>query len=134
MTLSGGVYILSRDVFFANLTVNSGVAINTFGYRMFVRATLTNNGSINADGEDGGSGAAGSTGGGQGVNAQTARLGGGGASAAAGDLAEAVINGVGGSGAAGSQAHGGIVSAPAAYYSSPRELISAYSWNIGRYL
>ena len=125
MTLSGGVYKLSRDVFFANLTVNSGVAINTFGYRMFVRATLTNNGSINADGEDGGSGAAGSTGGGQGINAQTARLGGGGASAAAGDLAEAVINGVGGSGAAGSQAHGGIVSAPAAYYSSPRELISA---------
>jgi hypothetical protein len=125
MTLSGGVYNLSRDVFFANLTVNSGVAINTFGYRMFVRATLTNNGSINANGEDGGSGAAESTGGGQGIDAQTARLGGGGAGAAAGDLAEAVINGVGGSGAAGSQAHGGIVSAPAAYYSSPRELISA---------
>ena len=71
--------------------------------------TLTNNGSINANGEDGGSGASGSTGGGQGINAQTARLGGGGARAAAGDLAEAVINGVGGSGAAGSQAHGGLL-------------------------
>lgn len=37
---------LSRDMHYNNLTINSGVHLNTNGFRVFVRGTLTLNGSI----------------------------------------------------------------------------------------
>jgi len=37
---------LSRDMYYANLTVNSSVTLFTNGFRIFVSGTLTNNGTI----------------------------------------------------------------------------------------
>ena len=37
---------LSRDMYYANLTINSGAHLNTNGFRVFVSNTLTLNGSI----------------------------------------------------------------------------------------
>jgi hypothetical protein len=37
---------LSRDMYYSNLTINSGFHLNTNGYRVFVKNTLTLNGSI----------------------------------------------------------------------------------------
>ena len=37
---------LSRDMYYNNLTINSGVHLNTNGFRVFVRGTLTLNGTI----------------------------------------------------------------------------------------
>ena len=37
---------LSRDMYYANLTVNSSVTLFTNGFRVFVSGTLTNNGTI----------------------------------------------------------------------------------------
>lgn len=37
---------LSRDMYYANLTVNSGVTLFTNGFRIFVSGTLTNSGTI----------------------------------------------------------------------------------------
>jgi Carbohydrate binding domain len=74
----GGGYRLSRDVFFTDLTVNSGVSLLTNGYRIFGSGTLTNNGTIQNNGLSGfmGSGAAGGPGmtvgpGGTGGNGRT---------------------------------------------------------------
>ena len=47
---------LTRDMFYNNLTVNSGVTLNTGGYRIFVKGTLTNNGTISRKGVDGADG------------------------------------------------------------------------------
>jgi hypothetical protein len=37
---------LSRDMYYLNLTINSGVTLNTNGFRVFVKNTLTVNGTI----------------------------------------------------------------------------------------
>lgn len=37
---------LTRDMFYNNLTVNATFTLNTAGYRVFVKGTLTNNGTI----------------------------------------------------------------------------------------
>lgn len=37
---------LSRDMYYSNLTINAGVHLNTNGYRVFVKNTLTLNGTI----------------------------------------------------------------------------------------
>ena len=50
---------LTEDMYYNNLTVNSGVALNTGGYRIYVKDTLTVNGVIRnngSDGDDGGNG------------------------------------------------------------------------------
>jgi len=44
---------LTRDMFYNNLTVNSSYTLNTGGYRIFVKGTLTNNGTIENNGGDG---------------------------------------------------------------------------------
>lgn len=49
---SGTTYTLSRDIFATDITVNSGVTINTNLYRIFATGTLTNNGSIKLNGND----------------------------------------------------------------------------------
>lgn len=40
-TTSSTLYTLSRDVFFYNLTINSGITVNPNGYRIFVKNLLT---------------------------------------------------------------------------------------------
>jgi len=37
---------LTRDMFYDDLTVNAGITLDTAGYRIFVKGTLTNNGTI----------------------------------------------------------------------------------------
>lgn len=44
--LTGGVYTLKRDLFAANLTINSGVTLTPGSNRIYVTGTLTNNGTI----------------------------------------------------------------------------------------
>lgn len=50
---SGGVYTLSRCMFFDSCTINAGVIIATAGWRLFAR-TLTNNGRVHCNGGAGG--------------------------------------------------------------------------------
>lgn len=65
-TISGNTSLTS-DVFYNNLTINNGITLTTDGWRIFVKGTLTNNGTISANGTNGGAGGAGGNGGG-GVN------------------------------------------------------------------
>ncbi|MFC3883747.1 hypothetical protein ACFOU2_09640 [Bacillus songklensis] len=44
---------LTRDMYYENLTINSGIKLSTNGYKIFVRGTLTNNGIIEANGPNG---------------------------------------------------------------------------------
>lgn len=67
MTLSGGNYTLTRDVFFTNLTINSGVSVLPSGFRVFA-LTLTVSGSLNADGSPGTATTGGAPGGGTGAS------------------------------------------------------------------
>ena len=50
MSRSGTTYTLSRDIYAGNLTINSSVTLKAAGYRIFVRDTLTLNGTISNDG------------------------------------------------------------------------------------
>ena len=43
---------LARDMFYDSLTVDSGKILSTKGYRIFVKGTLTNNGTIENNGHD----------------------------------------------------------------------------------
>lgn len=52
---------LTRDMFYNSLTVNSTKVVTTGGYRIFVKGTLTVNGSIMYNGGTGGTGGNGST-------------------------------------------------------------------------
>lgn len=52
-TKAGSVYVLQRDVFFTNLTINAGVTLWMGGWRLFCTGTLTNNGTITQQGMDG---------------------------------------------------------------------------------
>lgn len=45
VTISTNVF-LSRDMYYNNLTVNSGYTLFTNGFKVFVKGTLTNNGTI----------------------------------------------------------------------------------------
>lgn len=62
---SATVYTLTRDCFFTTLTVNTSTTIKTAEYRILASTSLTNNGTIAANGANGGNGgnAAGATGG-----------------------------------------------------------------------
>lgn len=46
LTPSSSVYTLTRDLFLAAGTINSGVTVKANGYRLFCAGTLTNNGTI----------------------------------------------------------------------------------------
>ncbi len=59
---------LTRDTYYNNVTISNNAIINTAGYRLFVKGTLTINSSANiqyngSNGTAGGSGASGGTGG-----------------------------------------------------------------------
>ena len=52
---------LTSDMFYDDLTVNNGVTLNTGSYRVFVKGTCTNNGTIARNGVAGGNGGNGVT-------------------------------------------------------------------------
>jgi hypothetical protein len=54
---------LTADKFYNNLTIDSGYTLNTGGYRVYVKGTLTNNGTISNNGGNGGNGSDGDDGG-----------------------------------------------------------------------
>ena len=43
---------LTRDMFYENLTINNGVSLNVGSYRIFVKETLINNGTIHNNGNN----------------------------------------------------------------------------------
>lgn len=45
---------LTRDMYYNNLTINNGRTLKTNGFKIFVKGTLTNNGTIENNGLDGG--------------------------------------------------------------------------------
>lgn len=53
MSRSGSTYTLTRDVYFNTLTIDSGVTVKMANYRMFCSISLTNNGTIQCDGNAG---------------------------------------------------------------------------------
>lgn len=56
ITPSANTYTLARDIFLSSSTINSGVSIITNGFRIFCNGTLTNNGTIKWNGNNGGNG------------------------------------------------------------------------------
>lgn len=54
MVPAANVYTMTRDIYLTDCTINSGVFINTAGYRIFGTGTLTNNGTIRNNGGNGG--------------------------------------------------------------------------------
>jgi len=96
---------LSRDMFYNNLTINSGVELDTSSYRIFVKGTLTNNGTISNNGNNGGNG-------GDASGTTPGTAGGAGASLASGSLKDSVagvagaVGGAAGIGAANGGAGG----------------------------
>ena len=60
-TLASNVYTLTRDVFYTNLTINSGITLVPAGYMIYGTGTLTNNGTIRNNGGNGGVGGNGQT-------------------------------------------------------------------------
>src|SRR5258708_17230740 len=64
LTAAGGTtYTLNRCIFCTDITVVSGKTLNTAGYRIFCKGTLTNNGTISNAGNAGAPGAGGAAGG-----------------------------------------------------------------------
>ncbi|MDE2104917.1 MAG: hypothetical protein KGL39_47205, partial [Patescibacteria group bacterium] len=66
-SLSGGVYTQTRDVYFADMTVNSGVTVKTASYNVYANGSVSISGTIGpigADGTAGGNGSNGVAGGG----------------------------------------------------------------------
>lgn len=54
-----GTTTLTRDYYYTDLTINSGCFLITNGYRVFVKGTLLNNGTIKHNGSNGTNGGAG---------------------------------------------------------------------------
>lgn len=98
---------LTRDMIYNNLTVNAGVVLTTNGYRIFVKNTLTVNGTIRHNGSNAPGG--GSQAGGAGAPAGSMGAGGAGGAGSGGGLpgnnpgfgAPAINNGFGGVGGTG---------------------------------
>lgn len=101
---------LSADMYYNNLTVNTGKFINTSGYRIFVKNTLTVNsgGIIKRDGNNGGAGGNGANGvvngvPDSGVGGAGGTAGAAGALLAAGTLLGAIAGAAGGAGGNGTE-------------------------------
>jgi hypothetical protein len=119
---SPGYYYQLRDLFLTNLTINSGVTVNTNGFRVFVNGTLTLYGSIGCPGNNapsaftsgGAAGAATNAGGTLGFGSVGGAGGhdvGSGATGQGGALATSSLGGSGG-GSGGSSGAGGNGGAP----------------------
>lgn len=134
-TRSGAVYTLTRDVYFTDLVVNTGVTIIMSGYRIFCRGTLSGAGIISADGGAGQGRSAG-------VKAPSGSIEGGysgadggvqgGAGVTAGPVARG-HGGIGGAGGAGGFAGGSQPTSPTFPTGGLRRdfptLISPFWWN-----
>lgn len=119
VTISAGTTTLSRDMYYNNLTIQTGGILNPTGYRVFVKGTLTfeGTGKIARNGNAGGNGGNGTNGsagaGGAGGAAGTA-----GAALAAGNLAGGNAGTAGAAGSSGTDGGatpgggGGNASAP----------------------
>lgn len=91
-------YALTRDIYCTAITVNSGVAIFTNGFRVFCKGTITNNGVIGCWGDDGGNGTIVTPGSGGAARGASNVLGGSGAGGGGGVH---TANGAGGTGGSG---------------------------------
>mgnify|MGYP000477646629 CR=1 FL=1 len=108
-TITGGTTTLSRDMYYADLTVEGTGVLDANGYRIFVSGTLQidSGGVIHNDGSVGVAGAAGGTGGSAGSqgsvsgNNQTAGDGDGSGGFAPGTAGYSNADGLGGNGGAG---------------------------------
>lgn len=115
---------LTRDMQYANLTVNAGVTLSTGGYKIFVSGTLTNNGTIanvggNASGATKGNGAPqGSLSGGPAGGNGGVTTGSSGSTGSAGGWQSSNTGQGGGSGASGAGGSGGSGGSPSAISSS----------------
>lgn len=105
-TISGNT-TLTSDMYYTDLTINTGVTLNPGGFRIFVKGTLTINGTgkIARNGNNGGNGTAGSNGsgssGGDGGAGGTA-----GAALADGSIKGSVAGAAGGTGGTGGDSAG----------------------------
>jgi hypothetical protein len=124
MTLTGSTYVQTRDVYFSNLTINSGVTVLPSGYRSFVQNTLTCNGHYNVDGFAASGGTPGAGGGVDIQNNNATRLSGGRGGGSGSASLSTVANSMGGGGGGGSGA-GSSVTAPPANLGSPRDIVNA---------
>jgi len=75
---SSAIFTMNQDLYFFDLTIASGITLNTNGNRLFVFGTLTNNGTIDNSGGAGGAGGNGTS------NNSSATVSGGSAGAQAG--------------------------------------------------
>jgi hypothetical protein len=119
---TSNTYTLSRDAYFHNLTVNTGVTILLNGYRLFVSGTLTLSGTahLSVDGQAGGNGSGGAGGGGS----TSTRLDGGIAGANTGGSSSPFsYGGNGGDSSFGTT--GGTNTPPTSDYGYPGDLITA---------
>lgn len=133
LTPSSSTYTLTRDLFLAAGTINSGVSVKTNGYKLWCAGTLTNNGTImwngnNASGATAGAVLSGASIGGNGGS--VGRPGGNGATSAGnvGNTASPSLGGGGGHGGSGSTgggALGGLITSPSAFQSLPRSAVMA---------
>ena len=128
---------LSRDMYYNNLTINSGMRLTTAGFRVFVKNTITNNGYISNNGGNGGNGTS-SVAGAAGAAPLGPQTVGTGSIGGVGKLAQlsggaggAVTAGFGGTGGTGGTqvpyagGAGGVVTAPTAAQGSIRDLVAA---------
>ena len=132
-----GTTTLTRDMNYNNLTINSSQILNTAGYRIFVKGTLTNGGTIRNNGSNGTAGTGGTGVGGSGAAAGTllggyaggnGHAGGGGGGGIVWISAKTVavqgtIQAIGGNGANGTGATGGVVGSNGT--ATPRTLIQS---------
>jgi hypothetical protein len=125
--VSAGTVNLSADMYYDNWTVASGATINTNGYRIFVRGTLSIGGActIQNNGSDGNNGVNGNVDGGAGTAGS-----GGGAGAAQGSLRGGIAGGNGGAGGAGNTG-GGVGNGSSGSATSQSNAVKAYTNSAG---
>lgn len=133
----GNTYTLTRDIYPSAMTINTGITINVAAFKIFVAGTLTNNGTISANGPN----ASGGTGGAGIVTATGTLFGtsGGGANGVTNGVGSAGTNvgasnaGAGGNGGAATNAGGagGTVTAPLAVLGNVHSLPQALTtWSV----
>lgn len=133
VTISGAT-TLTRDMYYRNLTVAAGQALDAGSYRIFVSGTLTLGDGATID-NDGNSAHAGSMGEPQpGARIEAGTLGSSGQGAEVGANGETVMNSLGGSGGSGGANSGGIANAPAQGVGGSRVFYSALQAISGRSL
>lgn len=110
-TITGGTTVLTRDVYYQNLTIEASGVLDANGFRVFVAGTLTieSGGYIHNNGADGASGAAGGAGGAAASSGSVlgGSSGGAGGNVSNGTVGTGLANAIGGNGGAGGVGDGG---------------------------